>query len=356
MVGTPVLAIQSTSRRSANLPLEAVSLILPAHDPAGGGHGEMDRTPRTRPPLTVLSKFLINPSRILMLLCSIVQVWIESENDVVSGGLRPWHRPTEMLMHDELERTASDVSIAVPFHLPSPCAAWPSPVENRAPYRQIDHAPSSQFLAIQISAEFARLLAVLTTEHDRRRDGQLSEERRQRDPEAWSHDRFFGTKIERDAHETGIRKFFGHGPHVAAEDVPAPVLTKLDIQDSHFENVADVRAPGSKHEDLRISDESWQDRACLCLADISSHRGCGLGWVRRPQFPKPVRPLSFIGRQIPLTGRRRHDLPYRQHHPVAIDSIIAHVAIESTTIARRMPAMPRSGVGPLSDVDVMCCP
>src|SRR5215467_9382165 len=99
------------------------------------------------------------------------------------GGLRTRQFPAQIFSHVELERACKRRfdrgSIHLAVALGSVAIAGgekPTLVENW----QVDGASPRELLAIDISAEFARLLAVLPTKTLRRRHGELPEERTHR--------------------------------------------------------------------------------------------------------------------------------------------------------------------------------
>src|SRR5262245_66404581 len=100
------------------------------------------------------------------------------------------------------------------------------------PDRQEDGAARCQFLAVEVAAELARLLAVLPAEYRSRRHRKLSEKRGHRDFETRCRGRDIRFQIERDMRQLHVRKVFRDCPHVATKDVPSPILSNLDVQAS----------------------------------------------------------------------------------------------------------------------------
>src|SRR6185369_3688388 len=155
--------------------------------------------------------------------------------------LRPWHFPAELLFHVEFERARQrsfdrrsvDLTIAL-RRMAIACR------EERAliPDRQKDGAACRQFLAVEITAELARLLAVLPAEYLSRRHRKLSEKRGHRDFETRCRGCDIRFQIKRDMRQLHVWEVFRDRPHVAAKDVPTPILPDLDVQDLDLEYIS----------------------------------------------------------------------------------------------------------------------
>src|SRR5262249_46969696 len=107
------------------------------------------------------------------------------------------------------------------------------------PHRKVDRAARRQLLAVEVSAEFARLLAVLPTEYRGGCHRELAEERRYRNLVAGRRSREVRFQIERNVYQLHVRKIFGDRPHVTAEEIPTPVLPELDVKDFDLEYISD---------------------------------------------------------------------------------------------------------------------
>src|SRR5262249_37097090 len=177
--------------------------------------------------------------------CSVVEIDVETESNEMGSGFCPWQTPMQIATHMKFECTGERRLDCGAVHLAiALCAMTVAGREKGAlvPYREIDDAAGSQFLAIEITAELARLLAALTSELLGRGDTKLPEEWPQRNAQPRWQDTGVAFGIERDVDDALIGKRIRQSAAIGPEQIVAPVLSKLDIKNPHFQHIADCRS------------------------------------------------------------------------------------------------------------------
>src|SRR5262249_56237558 len=98
---------------------------------------------------------------------------------------------------------------------------------------QVNGASGRELLAIDISAEFARLLAVLPTEPLRRGNGELPKERAHRYCQARWQDRYIAFTVKLEIDEAIVWKFVGQGSALRPDELFSPILAQLHFATSY---------------------------------------------------------------------------------------------------------------------------
>src|SRR5262245_61385248 len=142
-------------------------------------------------------------------------------------GLRTRQFPAQIFSHVELERACKRRFDCGAIHLAvalGGVAITGGEKPTLVEHWQVDGASLRKFLAIDIPAEFARLLSVLPTKTRRRRHGELPEERTHRYCQARWQDRYIALAVKLEIDETIVGKLLGQCPAIGAEEIVSPVL------------------------------------------------------------------------------------------------------------------------------------
>src|SRR6266480_3253473 len=135
--------------------------------------------------------------------------------------LRARQLPAQIFSHVELERACERRFDSGAIHLAVALggvaiAGGEKPALIQ--HWQVDGASGRELLAIDVSAEFARLLAVLPTKPLRRRHGELPEERTHRYCQARWQDRYIALAVKLEMDETIVWKLLGQRSAIGAEE------------------------------------------------------------------------------------------------------------------------------------------
>ena len=112
----------------------------------------------------------------------------------------------------------------------------------RHEHRQIEFGAGAQFLVVEVAAHRARDQRGDAAPGRRRRDAHHAEKRRQRQIEPPWHPADHALAVERNVEQPGLVEIVRQGAGQGADQVPAPVLPQLDVENFDLQHVAGLGA------------------------------------------------------------------------------------------------------------------